>query len=257
MKNSIQIDLFSFLRKKSTNNTEEIRLNDECIVYELVRSTKRRTIGISIGLKGLRVLAPQSATLTQIQKILHNKTDWILKHLHKTRQVPQVCIFEQIHLDTALPYLGSELRFLIAEGSLTHPPIVSHGPGGYVLTLYGLKLTSNASQLLQPQVLAWWTARATHYFKERLDYWAPLIGVRYLGLRLSSAKRIWGSACSTGVISLNWKLLKFRPELIDYVVVHELCHLHEMNHSAVFWRHVELQLPNHKHLRKELNFLPK
>ena len=71
-------------------------------------------------------------------------------------------------------------------------------------------------------------------------------------IKLTSAKTQWGSCTAQGVIRLNWQLVTMPLHLIDYVVVHELAHLQEMNHSAAFWRVVEEACPDYLKVRKEL-----
>jgi len=76
--------------------------------------------------------------------------------------------------------------------------------------------------------------------------------VRWHRLGLSSAGTRWGSAGVDGAIRLNWRLIHLRPSLIDYVVVHELAHLREMNHGPRFWQHVQGVLPDYLELRAQL-----
>jgi predicted metal-dependent hydrolase len=76
--------------------------------------------------------------------------------------------------------------------------------------------------------------------------------VRWQKLSLSSAGTRWGSASADGSIRLNWRLIHFREPIIDYVVVHELAHLREMNHSPRFWQHVENVLPDYAERRGAL-----
>jgi predicted metal-dependent hydrolase len=79
-----------------------------------------------------------------------------------------------------------------------------------------------------------------------------LLGVQWRRLALSSAATRWGSASADGSIRLNWRLVHFKPEVIDYVVVHELSHLQVMNHSAAFWETVEQVLPDYATRRAQL-----
>jgi hypothetical protein len=90
------------------------------------------------------------------------------------------------------------------------------------------------------------------HFAQRLNHFAPIVGVQWRRLSLSSARTRWGSARSDGSIRLNRHLFHLRPELLDYVVVHELSHLREMNHSPRFWAVVCSVLPDYANLRKEL-----
>ena len=99
---------------------------------------------------------------------------------------------------------------------------------------------------------AWWLRQARQLLTERLQHYAPLLGVQWRSLRLSNARTRWGSAHSDGRIMLNAKLLHYRLPVLDYVVAHELAHLHEMNHSPRFWAWVAQVCPEHRQLRAEL-----
>ena len=94
--------------------------------------------------------------------------------------------------------------------------------------------------------------QAKRIFTERLNHFAPRLQVQWQKLSLSSASTRWGTASADGAIRLNWRLVHFKMDVIDYVVVHELAHLHEPNHSPRFWRRVEDVLPDHIERRKTL-----
>ncbi len=93
---------------------------------------------------------------------------------------------------------------------------------------------------------------AKEYFPKRADYYAQQIGVSYERIRIAEQKTRWGSCSSKGTLSFNWKLMLAPPKVLDYVVVHELCHLKEMNHSPRFWKLVEDIMPDYKEYRKWL-----
>ena len=93
---------------------------------------------------------------------------------------------------------------------------------------------------------------AQRVFTERLDHFAPKLGVRWRKLALSNAGTRWGTAHSDGTIRLNWRLIHFRLPVIDYVVAHELSHLRVMDHSPRFWDTVASVVPDYMHLRGQL-----
>ena len=107
-------------------------------------------------------------------------------------------------------------------------------------------------QHIKAPVQQWLMQQAQHHFKQRLDHFAPMLQVRWTRLGLSNAATRWGSAKTDGSIRLNWRLMHFQPAVLDYVVVHELSHLREMNHSPRFWDTVQSVLPDYAHLRKQL-----
>lgn len=87
---------------------------------------------------------------------------------------------------------------------------------------------------------------------EKTDYYKSVLGVDYKRLRIGDQKTRWGSCSSRATISYNWRLILMPEEIMDYVVVHELCHLLEMNHSNNFWCHVSKIIPDYKNRRKWL-----
>lgn len=93
---------------------------------------------------------------------------------------------------------------------------------------------------------------AKEYFTKRADYYASLLGATYERIRIAEQKTRWGSCSSKGTLSFNWKLMLAPPKVLDYVVIHEVCHLKEMNHSPRFWKLVEEFMPDYKEYRKWL-----
>jgi len=114
-----------------------------------------------------------------------------------------------------------------------------------------LPLNAEASQI-RDAVQAWLMREGRALFEARLNFFAPQMGVQWRKLSLSNAGSRWGSARIDGAIRLNWRLIHLKPEAIDYVVVHELAHLREMNHSPAFWKVVAEILPDHVERRKAL-----
>ena len=101
----------------------------------------------------------------------------------------------------------------------------------------------------QLQALA---SQARQTVPERVAYFAPLVGVTYGRITIRSQHTLWGSCSSKGNLNFNCLLMLTPPEVLDYVVVHELCHRKEMNHSARFWAEVEHVLPDFENQRKWL-----
>jgi hypothetical protein len=93
---------------------------------------------------------------------------------------------------------------------------------------------------------------AKEYFPQRAAFYADRLGVTFGKIRIAEQKTRWGSCSSNGTLSFNWKLMLAPPRVLDYVVVHEVCHLKEMNHSPRFWAYVEQLMPEYKEYRKWL-----
>ena len=236
-----------------------IRFAHAHVAYELRRG-KRRTIGFQVGADGLSVSAPRWTPLGEVEAALREKERWIVTKLREARE-------RQTRLESARIEWreGAQVPFLGQPVVLVIDPRQRHGRGGAVLVLgdaalpgvpakalhIGLPQTASAEQL-RDTVQAWLMRQARRLFTERLDHFAPQLGVQWRKLSLSSADTRWGSASADGSIRLNWRLIHFRQPVIDYVVVHELAHLREMNHSPRFWQHVEEILPDYADRRDQL-----
>jgi hypothetical protein len=235
----------------------EVLLGDAVVAYALQRA-RRRSIGFSVGPDGLSVRAPSWVTLGAVDSALREKSDWILRKLGEARERQQRMEGGRIvwaH-GAVLPYLGEPLTVVL------DPSHGFAGKGGALVTAtdqpslhVGLPHSASPAQI-RDAVQAWLMRDARRHFTERLDHFAPLLGVRWASLRLSSANTRWGSAKADGSIRLNWRLLHYRPAIIDYVVAHELAHLRVMDHSPRFWDTVATVVPDYAQLRSRLRDEP-
>lgn len=222
---------------------QKILLMAQQVEYQLLRST-RRSIGFVINQQGLRVTAPQTLALPEIEQAIRSKQTWILDKLaaRKDRKL----LSEQVWEDGAsLPFLGQTLRLCITYGS----NIAAHRQADLLIIGFAREV---AQEKIRQRVHTWLQAQAEHHFLQRLALFAPAMGVGYTSLSLSAARTQWGSCSSDGRIRLNWRLMHFQATLIDYVIIHELAHRHEMNHSPRFWAHVARLYPQYKQARKDL-----
>ena len=96
-------------------------------------------------------------------------------------------------------------------------------------------------------------AEATRVIVARVEFYARKYGFNYHKISIKNQKTLWGSCSSKGNLNFNYKLLWLSEEQRDYIIVHELCHLRQMNHSARFWREVEKILPNYKTIKRSFN----
>jgi len=268
-------------------NATHPRANREALLgtlrvgYEFRRG-KRRTIGFSVGPDGLTVSAPKWLKLGDVDQALQGKAGWIVKKLQEVRA-------REEHLSAArivwqdgavLPFLGRPVRVVLDPGhrfagvgaalqlpaenaaltaltadpsDLTDPadltaPVAAAAPH---LLYVGLPHGASAERI-RDVVQAWLMRQASCMFTERLQHFAPQLGVQWRTLSLSNAGTRWGSASADGSIRLHWRLVHFRQPVIDYVVVHELSHLRVMNHSPLFWETVRAVVPDYAGLRGEL-----
>ncbi len=223
--------------------SHRIALGDAHVAYQLRRS-RRRTIGLTIDQRGLRIAAPLRARLGDIEKLIREHGQWVLDKLANWRERPPP---EKLQIADGLPItlLGETWTVTLTDIGRARWQFAGQ-------TIY-LKPTTthDAAQLLEMAL----REKARDVFTERLGHYAPRLGVGLPPLRLSSARTRWGSCSHRGGIALNWRLIFMPLTVLDYVVCHELAHLKEMNHSPRFWSVVEQLCPDWRALRLELRQL--
>ena len=243
----------------------ELLLGEAVVAYALQRA-RRRTIGFSVGPDGLSVRAPSWVTLAAIDAALREKSDWILRKLGEARERQQRMEGGRIvWADGAVvPYMGQPITVVLdpahgfsGRGGQLKAVVPADGQGAAPAQRLHIGLPHSAGPAqIRDAVQAWLMRDAKRHFTERLEHFAPLLGVRWTSLRLSSAQTRWGSAKADGSIRLNWRLLHYRPAVIDYVVAHELAHLRVMDHSPRFWDTVATVVPDYAALRNHLRDEP-
>lgn len=249
--------------------TRRIQLGTTDVAYAFKRS-KRRTIGMAVGPDGLEVSAPRWVGVSEVESALLEKASWITRKLVEAQErQAQLGATRIVWADgVVIPYLGEQLRVVLdstsalkknsAQFEPAQPPEgAEHAtPAPPLHTLrVGLPLNAESGQI-RDAVQAWLMRQAKARFVQRLDHYAPQLGVQWHKVSLSSAATRWGSASANGAIRLNWRLIHHKPSVIDYVVAHELSHLRVMDHSPRFWDTVQSVMPDYAVHRRTLKDEP-
>ncbi len=223
-----------------------IMIEDNEILYTLVRS-KRKTIGISIGIKdGVKVAAPNHTSKKQVEEVIYKNTKWILEKLKALEDVvvPKI----QFKEGALFNYLGESYIVKVMKNLNKKKDYVERENGYLVVYIKCEDSEDNIKKLL----LLWFREEANTFLKERLHFFSNKIGLFPNDVKIKDQKARFGSCSSKKNINLNWKLIMAPVEIIDYVIVHELCHLMEMNHSNKFWSLVETYMEDYQVRRKWL-----
>jgi predicted metal-dependent hydrolase len=222
----------------------------EFVLEYVLRRSSRNSIGFMIDDDGLRVTAPKRCTLADVENAIRAKRNWIMTKLDERRQ-RRAARLEKPPVEwkdgARLPYLGGEITLRLYGAARNR---TEFNPATQELAM-GL-VTGATEQLVKERVRNWYKQQAEGLFQQRLDLYAPRVGVQYASFTLSSADTRWGSCTVQRMIRLNWKLLQFSLPLIDYVVAHELAHILEMNHSPRFWAHVGRVYPQYEEAKQLL-----
>ncbi len=222
-----------------------LQLSDKHISYTLKRSGKRRSIGLRIDERGLTVSMPLRTSEKWLHSVLQDKAAWVVQKLDswQAKKPPRM---QWVDGET-IPFRGEQFMLRLI------PDLFGAKPHLHKDELR-LQVAEEATPaVIEKMVNQWYKQEALRVFKECVEHFAPLMRVSPREVKLSSARTQWGSCTVHGVVRLNWQLVKMPLHLIDYVVVHELAHLVEMNHSPAFWRVVESVCPDYKLCRAELH----
>jgi predicted metal-dependent hydrolase len=205
-------------------------------IHRLVRS-KRRTLALVVETDGtLTVRAPLRMKEADIWRFIEAKSGWIKRKQAKVR-IEAINPRQYVDGETFW-YLGKKIPLRLVPRH--RPALVMDGV---------FKLAKPAQPEAESAFVAWYKRQARAVVAERVEFFAQKYGFKVKKLRISSARTRWGSCSHKGTLSFTWRLVMAPPDVIDYVVVHELCHLKEMNHSRAFWAQVEVILPDYKRRR--------
>ncbi len=217
------------------------------ISFTLLRS-RRRSIGFVIGTDGLRVTAPYWVSLKQIDQAVQEKAAWIQRKLQIWRDRAETAADAQAawRACTRLPYLGTTISVDI-DSLARRPRFDGDALQPQAQDTLWLPMGAAAGpQEKRAAAVRWLRAQAQEYIDSRIRELAENAGLQFQAWKLSRARARWGSCNSAGHIRLNWRLVHFPHDVIDYVIAHELAHLRQMNHSAKFWAQVGEILPGYE-----------
>lgn len=226
---------------------ESLAVDD--LVFAVCWSRRRRTIGISVAREGgLRVLAPAGVPARKLESVVRAKLPWVRRKLAEFAALGPPPPRLRFADGERLPYLGRTYRLVLVDAG--EPP-----GAPFALRRGRFELTRGLDGEARAAAVRWYTERARARIGARVDHFAPLVSATPDGVVVRDlGARRWGVCDSrTRIVSFHWELVLQPPEIVDYLVVHELAHLHEPNHGPRFWRRVAAVMPDWKLRRTRLS----
>ncbi len=218
----------------------KLYIDDTELTYRVRYSQKAKYLRLQINPStGLEVIIPRRCKSEDAEKFIYKKKDWIFKHLNT------------IPVNEEFSFLGNRIEIKQTFDLFLEKHKVSFNSGSLVI-----ESPSGSSETIEAIYNTWLRHRAKKYLPERTGMLAEQYGFTCKRISIRSQKTRWGSCSTSGNISLNYKLMKYSPRVINYVIIHELCHTKQMNHSKKFWKLVESIVPNYKELKRELKSHP-
>ena len=209
--------------------------------FDVIRS-RRKTIAVEITKDGgILVRAPLKLARREVFAFVHQNRGWIARKLDRVRALKEENTPKRFQEQEFFLFLGEQHRLRFVDGG----EYLRRENGEFLL---GGDLSSRAEGLF----CTWYRARAREILEDRVMHFALRMGLACRSVRITDAKERWGSCNAAGTLNFAWRLVMAPPPVIDYVIVHELTHLVEMNHSRRFWERLGRVLPDYVGRRKWL-----
>ncbi|WP_225334804.1 M48 family metallopeptidase [Halomicrobium urmianum] len=207
---------------KSQSN--EIDLLGNTIEYEVRHSTDATKPRIDVDIHGVKVVLPESEGEAPTE-LLRDNAAWVVEKTREYDRYREQAPKRRFEEGEFFPYLGKPHEVVVEQR-----PSSSVVDGKLRLSEWHVEDTS-----IERGLETLYRRNARQRFKRRADHFAEKMGVEYDQIEIRNQRTRWGSCSTNGTLGLNWRLMMAPPEIIDYIIVHELAHLREANHSSAFW----------------------
>jgi predicted metal-dependent hydrolase len=216
------------------------------IKYQLLPGSDRRTTDIVIERNGLiTVRPPLRMTPEQVDATVFSKRMWIYRNLAEWRDLNAVRVSREWVNGESFLYLGNSYRLLLVKEQ-DEPLKLKNGR----FCLLRSVVEANVDGSTHDAFEAFYRDKGLGRIQKRVAYFAKKIGVTPGTVQIKDIGYRWASCLANGDLNFHWKCLMAPLTIIDYIVVHELCHLHHRDHSDAFWNEVDKILPDYC-VRKE------
>jgi len=204
--------------------------------FDVVLSARRRTMELSVERDGALVIrAPEGATGARLEAFIHEKRAWVYRKVAEKEALRHAVPVREYVSGEDFPYLGRSYRLLLVNRQDVP-----------------LRLEAGRFRLLRSEVgqgrahfISWYAEHGRAWLSRRVEAIAPRVGVEPGAVKVRDLGYRWGSCGRSRTLNFNWATMLLPPGIVEYVVVHELVHLRERNHTREFWRRVERAMPDY------------
>jgi predicted metal-dependent hydrolase len=233
-----------------------VKSQDRRISYDVARS-RRTTADIIIERDGsVLVRAPKWADDPRVEGIVESKQYWIYRTLAEWRDLNATRVLREYKNGEGFLYLGRAYRLLLVEDQEDQEDQEDRGEplalknGRFCLRRTLVEVGGIAAA--QSAFSDYYTAHGLERIGKRVAYWAPKVGVTSRGVDVRDTGNRWASCSPGGRLAFHWKCMMAPLTIVDYIVVHELCHLHHRDHTDAFWNEVDKVMPTYRERKQWL-----
>lgn len=228
-----------------------IILGNTSIEYEVTRSDRRKTISLIVDpSEGVVVIAPENLKSDTLHEVVRNKVSWILEKQALMNEIEAPPKEKEYLSGEKFPYIGRYYRLKVIRGDDVEEPHVVLWRGKFLVAISEIDYTLRREEVVRSALKNWFVSHARKRIPERVKMYAPKLGVRPSRVHIKEQQKRWGSCTKNKELLYNWQIIMAPISVVDYVIVHELCHLIEKNHTDTFWRLLKSVIPEYE-LRKE------
>ncbi len=205
---------------------------------EIVRTSRTKTASIKVDDGLVSVVVPKALKVERIHQLVEEKYQWIMQKI-ALHDASKPASDREFISGEALPYLGRNYRLKVVTGEyvpvkLTQGRLVATLPDG-----------AKRSNLVRDAVIRWYKLNALRKIKEKVRRYSKVMNLEPKSVDIKTFKSRWGSCSPKGELDFNWVIVMAPNRVVDYVVIHELCHLKQLDHSPKFWKEVERVMPDY------------
>ncbi|MGH3220097.1 MAG: M48 family metallopeptidase [Streptosporangiaceae bacterium] len=209
-------------------------------------SDRRRSIQLTIERDAtVTAVIPPATDEAKLAKVITAKRPWLYAKLRERASLGEPRAPREYVTGEGFPYLGRSYRLLIVE----------EAPRPVRLNRGRLELRRDSVEDAARQVTRWYRQVGEPWLRRRIPLWAARLGVEVTALRVLPLGYRWASCTQDGKVNIHWATMQLPPDLIDYVLVHELAHLRRPDHGPEFWRIVDRAMPDYSDRRDRLRRL--
>lgn len=232
------------------DSVNDISLKGKSVAYTVYRRKTNKNIRISVTNAGaLRISVPWNYPNRSIPGVLKNNAEWILSRLKDVKpQAPKPPKFAN---GAVLHFLGNGYRIWYSFHDFKYATLKLEDTTAH-LSLPAAYRRSPNYEGIEDFVTGWYRHQASRYLPRRIESLARRMGVQYSRVRFKDLRGRWGSCSAEGNLNFNIRLMMLPKRVIDYIIIHELAHIRELNHSAKFWAVVQRHCRDFSQLRQIL-----
>lgn len=226
----------------------DIQFGNTTIDYKIKRSDERETLSIAVDpVEGVIVTSPEDVDEDKIKEVVKGRARWIIEKQEDMKEILKPPLEKEFLSGEKLQYLGRRYRLKLIEGEEF---FVNLKKGKFMIT-YPEGLDEKERKIsVRDNLLEWYYEHAEDKLKERVSKYKNQVGVEPNSVKVKHQQKRWGSCTKNKDLLYNWRVIMAPMSIVDYVVVHELCHLKEKNHTDKFWRMLKSVIPDYED-RKE------